>query len=51
MINMNGVLEEGLTRLENNILITDEGTLDLFRNIPIEAEEVEELMHAGVLAN
>jgi Xaa-Pro aminopeptidase len=41
--------EEGLgIRLENDILITDNGPIDLFSNIPIEAEEIEELMHAGV---
>ena len=43
--------EENLgIRLENDILITDHGPLDLFKNIPIEAEEIEELMHAGTLA-
>lgn len=36
-------------RLENDILITDNGPIDLFKNIPIEAEEIEELMNAGVL--
>lgn len=37
--------EEGLgIRLENNILIQENGYLDLMRNIPIEAEEIEELM-------
>ncbi len=42
--------EENLgIRLENDILITDNGPVDLFKNIPIEAEEIEELMHAGVL--
>lgn len=42
--------EENLgIRLENDILITDDGPIDLFRSIPIEAEEIEELMHAGVL--
>jgi Xaa-Pro aminopeptidase len=41
--------EEGLgIRLENDILITDDGPIDLFKNIPIEAEEIEELMQAGV---
>ena len=39
--------EEGLgIRLENDILITDDGPVDLFAGIPIEAEEIEELMHA-----
>ncbi len=42
--------EENLgIRLENDILITDDGPIDLFRSIPIEAEEIEELMNAGVL--
>ena len=42
--------EENLgIRLENNILITDDGPVDLFDNIPIEAEEIEELMEAGVM--
>ncbi len=41
--------EEGLgIRLENDILITDDGPIDLFKNIPIEAAEIEELMQAGV---
>jgi Xaa-Pro aminopeptidase len=38
--------EENLgIRLENNIVIQDSGYLDLMRNIPIEAEEIEELMN------
>jgi Xaa-Pro aminopeptidase len=37
--------EEGLgIRLENDILITENGPVDLMKNIPIEAEEIEELM-------
>jgi Xaa-Pro aminopeptidase len=41
--------EENLgIRLENDILITDNGPIDLFKNIPIEAEEIEELMNAMV---
>ncbi|MTI33423.1 aminopeptidase P family protein [Xanthovirga aplysinae] len=32
-------------RLENNLVITNNGCLDLMRNIPIEAEEIEELMN------
>lgn len=37
--------EEGLgIRLENNILITGKSNIDLMKNIPIEAEEIEELM-------
>ncbi len=31
-------------RLENNIVITDNGVEDLMKNIPIEVEEIEELM-------
>jgi Xaa-Pro aminopeptidase len=43
--------EENLgIRLENDILITDHGPIDLFARIPIEAEEIEELMHAGAIA-
>jgi len=33
-------------RIENNILITEKGNIDLMQNIPIEADEIEELMHA-----
>ncbi|MFN4144941.1 MAG: aminopeptidase P family protein [Runella sp.] len=33
-------------RLENNILITEEGNIDLMAHIPIEADEIEELMNA-----
>jgi Xaa-Pro aminopeptidase len=41
--------EENLgIRIENDILITDNGPVDLFKNIPIEAEEIEELMNAMV---
>jgi Xaa-Pro aminopeptidase len=37
--------EEGLgVRLENDILILENGYFDLMGNIPIEAEEIEELM-------
>ncbi len=31
-------------RIENNILITDGGPVDLTKNIPREAEEIESLM-------
>lgn len=38
--------EEGLgIRLENDILITKDGNIDLMANIPLEAEEIEELMN------
>lgn len=32
-------------RLENNIVVQEDGYFDLMRNIPIEAEEIEELMN------
>jgi Xaa-Pro aminopeptidase len=39
--------EEGLgIRLENDILITKNGNIDLMETIPIEAEEIEELMNS-----
>lgn len=39
------VLEEGLgIRIENNFLVTTNGQLDLMKNIPIETDEIEELM-------
>jgi Xaa-Pro aminopeptidase len=38
--------EEGIgIRLENNFVIQENGYLDLMKNIPIEAEEIEELMN------
>jgi Xaa-Pro aminopeptidase len=41
------IREEGLgVRLENNFLIREEGLEDLTASIPIEVEEIEELMHA-----
>lgn len=40
------ILEEGIgVRIENDILITDDAPIDLMANIPIEAEEIEELMN------
>jgi Xaa-Pro aminopeptidase len=40
------ILEEGIgIRLENNVVIREDGYLDLMRNIPIEAEEIEDLMN------
>ena len=39
--------EEGLgIRLENNILITPNGNIDLMADFPVEAEEIEEIMNA-----
>lgn len=40
------IREEGLgIRLENNILITENGNIDLMDSIPLEADEIEELMN------
>ena len=40
--------DEGIgIRLENDILITEKGAVDLMQDIPIEAEEIEELMNAS----
>jgi Xaa-Pro aminopeptidase len=40
------IKEEGLgIRLENNILITQDGNFDLMADIPIEAEHIEEMMN------
>jgi len=33
--------------LENEILITENGCLDLMEHIPIETDEIEELMHSA----
>lgn len=39
------IWEEGIgIRLENNVLVQENGVLDLMESIPIEAEEIEELM-------
>jgi Xaa-Pro aminopeptidase len=41
------IREEGLgIRLENNFLITETGNIDLMANIPMAAEEIEDLMNA-----
>jgi Xaa-Pro aminopeptidase len=38
--------EEGLgIRLENNILITSNGNVDLMADIPLEVEEIEDIMN------
>jgi Xaa-Pro aminopeptidase len=40
------ILEESLgIRLENDLLITDEKPFDLMVNIPLEADEIEDLMN------
>ncbi|AMS27409.1 X-Pro aminopeptidase [Bacteroidetes bacterium UKL13-3] len=39
--------EEGIgIRLENEILITNDGCIDLMEHIPIEADHIEDLMHS-----
>lgn len=41
------IREEGLgIRLENNVVITKTGVKDLMKHIPIEAEEIEDLMNS-----
>jgi Xaa-Pro aminopeptidase len=41
------IREEGLgIRIENNVVIQKDKVLDLMKNIPIEVEEIEELMNA-----
>lgn len=41
------ILEEGIgIRLENNILVKENGNLDLMKNIPLEAQEIEDLMNS-----
>jgi Xaa-Pro aminopeptidase len=41
------IREESLgIRLENNILVSSNGPIDLMKNIPIEAEEIEYLMYS-----
>ncbi|HEU5072491.1 MAG TPA: aminopeptidase P family protein [Verrucomicrobiae bacterium] len=42
------IREEGFAvRLENDVLVTRDGPVDLMAHIPIEADEVEALMNAG----
>ena len=44
--------EENLgIRIENEILVTNDGNIDMFKNIPIEAEEIEEWMNSGESIN
>lgn len=39
--------EEGIgVRLENNIVVTEKGNFDLMKNIPLEIEEIEEIMNS-----
>ena len=40
------IKEEGFgIRLENNVVVGKRGVHDLMRNIPLEAEEIEDLMN------
>jgi Xaa-Pro aminopeptidase len=42
------IWEEGIgIRLENNVVVRENGVQDLMESIPIEAEEIEELMSSG----
>jgi Xaa-Pro aminopeptidase len=42
------IREENLgVRIENNVVITKTGNVDLMKSIPREAEEIEEIMNAG----
>ncbi len=34
-------------RIEDDVVITDDGCLNLMQNIPIEAEEIEEIMNSN----
>lgn len=41
------VKEEGIgVRIENNVVITRTGIVDLMKNIPVEADEIEEIMNS-----
>jgi Xaa-Pro aminopeptidase len=41
------IKEEGLgIRIENNVVVTKNGVSDLMKNIPVEVEEVEEIMNS-----
>ena len=41
------IREEGLgIRIENNVVIERNGVSDLMKNIPVEVEEIEEIMNS-----
>jgi Xaa-Pro aminopeptidase len=41
------IREEGLgIRLENNVVIREDGLFDLMESIPLEVEEIEDLMNS-----
>jgi Xaa-Pro aminopeptidase len=40
--------EEGIgVRIENDLIITKKGAVDMMKNIPIEADHIEQLMKEG----
>jgi Xaa-Pro aminopeptidase len=40
------IREEGIgIRIENNVVIQENGILDLMKNIPVEADEIESIMN------
>ena len=42
------IREENIgVRIENNVVITENGIIDLMKNIPREADEIEEMMNGG----
>jgi Xaa-Pro aminopeptidase len=42
------IREENLgVRIENNVVITKTGIVDLMKNIPVEAEDIEDIMHSN----
>ena len=42
------IREEGIgVRIENDVVVTDNGVIDLMKDIPIEADEIESLMNAS----
>ncbi|NNC96215.1 MAG: M24 family metallopeptidase [Chitinophagales bacterium] len=44
------ILEESIgVRIENDILVSEDGPVDLMANIPIEAEEIEEIMNSSLI--
>jgi Xaa-Pro aminopeptidase len=41
------IREEGLgIRIENNVVILENGVQDLMRNTPVEADEIEDIMNS-----
>ena len=42
-----GITPEMAVRLENNVLVTETGQVDLMAGVPIEVDEIEQLMAHG----